>query len=293
MKKSNALMLSYIIFLVIAFLVDCFFAWDGLGKVAMAATLAGLFFAIADLIGWHVASEQDFCKAVQKALKAVIASVDKLKLFSESVIEENKEIVEMISSYDEKDDALDEALRASEAMIVSQKETVEASEKNKNKAEELNEKIIDIKSRKIKRLKKAETSIIVLGFASFFVISSFDYLYALLLRAESSVTVIAFGVIMVTYFLKEIFVNKHTSELENVLGSLTESEVLLSRMMQDVTERKRTKEIKRLIRTKETQKALTDAIAMLALEGKSYKNGETASDKSPNVLTLEDNGEGL
>ena len=80
MKKSNALMLSYIIFLVIAFLVDCFFAWDGLGKVAMAATLAGLFFAIADLIGWRVASEQDFCKAVQKALKAVIASVDKLKL---------------------------------------------------------------------------------------------------------------------------------------------------------------------------------------------------------------------
>ncbi|MBE6567760.1 MAG: hypothetical protein E7657_03775 [Ruminococcaceae bacterium] len=263
MKKSNALMLSYIIFLAIAFFVNCFSGWGGLGKVAMAATLAGLFFAIADLISWRISCERDFCKTVQKALTTVIASVEKLKLCAESIVAENKEIIELISPYDGSSEALNKALQISESEIASQKGYIEASETNKSKAEALNKEILDIKSRTINKLKKAETIMIVLGFVSFFVVSAFDYLYTLLFHAESSVTVIAFGVIMVTYFLKDVFENKQKKELETALGALTDSERILETMMQDVTDRKRKKSVKDLIEAVETKKALTAALAVL------------------------------
>ena len=263
MKKSNALMLSYIIFLAVALFVDVFFNWGGLGKVAMAAALAGLLFAIADLIAWRVTCEQDFCSIVQKALSEVILSVDKLKLRSESAIEENHEIIELISSREDRSGELSKILETSQADIRLQEENIQASEKNKSKAEDLNKKMQEMKNRKIRKFKKAETAIIVLGFVSFFVISAFDYLYALLLNVESEITVIAFGVIMVTYFLKDVFENRHKKELEKALGSLKESEGLLERAMQSVTERKRKKEIKTLIDTLETEKALAFALEKL------------------------------
>lgn len=260
MKKSNALMLSYIIFLALSFLVDCFFDWGGLGKVAMAATLSGLFFAIADLIGWRVSCEQDFLSTVQKTLAAAILSVDKLKLCSESIIAENKEVVELITLYDGQNDALDNALKTAKAGIVSQEKYIETSVENKSKAEMLSKEILHIKNQKINKLKKAETAVIVFGFVAFFVIATFDGLYTLLLNVESSVTVIAFCVIMVTYFLKDIFVSKKKKELEGVLSDLAESEEVLAKMMEDVTKRKITKEVKELIGSLETQKALECAL---------------------------------
>ena len=54
MKKSNALMVSYMAFLIIALLASAIFQWDGLDKIAMATTIAGCFFAFADLAGWYV-----------------------------------------------------------------------------------------------------------------------------------------------------------------------------------------------------------------------------------------------
>ena len=54
MKKSSTLMLSYIVFLFIAVVVNLVWKWDRLGQIALAASAAGLLFAFADLASWYL-----------------------------------------------------------------------------------------------------------------------------------------------------------------------------------------------------------------------------------------------
>ena len=61
MKKSNALMLSYIIFLVLSILTQIIFDWEGLNIIAIAATIAGCFFAFSDLANWYVSYQFTRC----------------------------------------------------------------------------------------------------------------------------------------------------------------------------------------------------------------------------------------
>jgi hypothetical protein len=54
MKKSNALMLSYLIFLFISLSAKILFDWNGLDIIALAASVSGLLFAISDYINWKI-----------------------------------------------------------------------------------------------------------------------------------------------------------------------------------------------------------------------------------------------
>ena len=94
MRKSNALMLSYMIFLTLAILAQLIFKWDGLDRISIAATIAGCFFALADLSNWYISYRTPLIEAIKK-------DFDNISFFGEvaenAVGSQQKELAESIS----------------------------------------------------------------------------------------------------------------------------------------------------------------------------------------------------
>ena len=71
MKKSSALMLSYIVILILTICATVYSEWNGIEQVALAATVAGLFFACADYYGCWISFNQPMVDARKKHLKEI------------------------------------------------------------------------------------------------------------------------------------------------------------------------------------------------------------------------------
>ena len=111
MKKSNALMLSYMIFLVISIIAQIFFPWNGLDQIAMAATIAGVFFAFADLAGWYVSNQTN----IENSLKETDEHIEEIySIIIETIDMETQEcskILELIKPYREHNEHFKELSR--------------------------------------------------------------------------------------------------------------------------------------------------------------------------------------
>ena len=79
-KKSNILMLSYIIFLFFSVCASAFLSWQGIHRISLAATIAGCFFAVADLANWYVSYQ----KLIIERRKD---QIDSLRLYGEKLLE--------------------------------------------------------------------------------------------------------------------------------------------------------------------------------------------------------------
>lgn len=70
MKKSSALMFSYIVILILTICATVYSEWNGIEQVALAATAAGLFFACADYFSWRASFNQPMVDVRREYLKA-------------------------------------------------------------------------------------------------------------------------------------------------------------------------------------------------------------------------------
>lgn len=217
MKKSNALMLSYIIFLIIALFVSFFGKWNGLDKIVIAATIGGCFFALADYFDWKSMFNKYFCDE-SKALQNGITDCETDEL---DFIEERKEEIEYILgkavAYQGRDARFD-------SLIAVLYQVLEKDNKSKEKIEQANadddkycEYIEKLSNRKYDVVSLVLT---VLGFVSFFSVIVFEYVSDTLSSFQSYFTLVAFLVIMFTYYSKDIIENRTKAEMNELIEKL-------------------------------------------------------------------------
>lgn len=272
MKKSNALMLSYMIFLVIAILAQIFFKWEGLDKIAISATVAGCFFAFADLAGWYISYRISCEEGLRRANDSLIdiynITLDTTKNMKQEYLDSKK----MLMPYAKRDEEI--------AVLTGMMDTAIAEfEKENEKVQESIKECYDVNS-EIDKHEKRNTSIkiveiilVICGFVAFFMLISFQYLVDFLYNYQSFATVIAFLVIMLTYFLRDVIEEKNRQEFDDMIKKAEEKK-------EEVKERNDKSKQKALI---EKAKLLVESIEkgeQLKTKLKELKNGQTENAQS-------------
>lgn len=246
MKKSNALMLSYVIFLIISIIASCFFSWNELDKIAMAATVAGLFFAIADLINWYFSYQKEVRMSFLNSEKEVLEAVNMALSLVEKRERESNEVITLTAPYVDKRESL-----KSESLEISKRQNglQNAAERLSEAKEEMESvyRFSNRMSKKIDKRKDIEIVFLILGFISFFVTVVFNDVFALLLNIESYLTVIAFGIIMATYYAKEFIKNKYEKDHEMFIKTAKWAKEIMEKDLQDETNENTINEIKNTI----------------------------------------------
>ena len=200
-------MLSYIIILLITMFVDAFSTWSGMGQVALAATMAGFFFALADYSGWEASynvpmidAKKEYLESYRHYLNEVLdmanndrAEVDEVIALLEPYRNTHESVVEVIDQIIELADVIDKA----------KAEATEGLEEYPIRMEELKKK-----QRKIQHCNRNEVIYSAMGFLVFFILIVFDGSAEQLMPIGSITTVGAFFIIMLTYFAKDILEDK-------------------------------------------------------------------------------------
>lgn len=212
MKKSNALMLSYIIFLIIALWAHIIWEWSGLEKIAMAATIAGCFFAFADFYEWQLTFKSYYCDKVKEIQKNIIDIETAEIMFIDKRRKELEYILEKATPYKGLDSEFDKLINFSTETLENDKKSREDCEQSIAEFTKLYEKTI---KRNNKKFEIASLVLFVFGFVAFFSIIAFDFLAILLTNYQTFTTVVAFAVIMCNYYFKDVIEKDVKAQLNN------------------------------------------------------------------------------
>lgn len=199
MKKSNALMLAYVIFLVITVIVSLF-SWNGISSIACGATIAGCLFSFADLTNRYSSYYKKFIKPYKEDAKV---QHERVLLFKESLttkIKNANKALEILKPYCE-DETINNAFLGTEEYIKETNMTLLEVDSIANDTL-ISEGIMAMEDG-IKQLEKRETMLIVAGYVLFFCIVVFDYLECLFEPILSALTVFAFALIVFNYLLHD------------------------------------------------------------------------------------------
>lgn len=217
MKKSNALMLSYMIFLIIALVAKIIFKWDGLDQIAMGATIAGCFFAFADLSNWHVSNSTMVLDALQKeqnVFEAYCAARLKKLTTWEKEADEIKAKMEPYSSQFKSAEEL--CVLCSNRAAKMKQGYIEIKQIVDEGLGELHD-MLNKERRKITVFRIIDIALITIGFIVFFVLITFKRIASFLGDYQSHATIIAFVVIMLNYFLRDVIDEHIKAEVDEIL----------------------------------------------------------------------------
>ncbi len=211
MKKSNALMLSYIIFLFIAVVINLCWKWEGLNQIALATSVAGLFFAFADLAGWYLS-----------------CSLPYAELFLEDAISIKEKVHQIAETKKEARDNIDKAINLVQPYLNGRPKLnsiVQDCRDLRDDAEEKAQTFISIEKdaetlkkkaeKYVKSLKKYHTVELVfacIGFLVFFALTVFDILIEIIAPYEAAITVLAFMIVVLCYYLRDTVEEKKKRE---------------------------------------------------------------------------------
>lgn len=222
MKKSNALMISYILILISTIAADSLIAWDGIDQIALAATVAGCFFAIADFWGWAASFGFPMVNAQKECNNTYKHYLEEILHESRKDRSELYEAVGLLKPYANSHASVNELIDASKdlASVIEIAETTARESLIEVAKEET-----DLKKRekRIVRQKWYEIIFATCGFFIFFILLVFDVAVEVLLPLGSFITVITFAVIMLNYFLKDVLedtAKKEVADLNTVRESV-------------------------------------------------------------------------
>lgn len=203
MKKSNALMLSYISILLLTVIAGSHFEWNGIDQVALAATIAGFFFAIADYCGWDASYNQPMVDAKKEYLNTYRFYLNEVLALANKNEDELNQAMELLEPYHNSHESVaevfDEAKELQDVINQAKTNATTALMKYPHRMEAVSKK-----EQKIKKSSIAETIWATVGFFVFFLLVIFDRLAEKIMPASSIVTVAAFAIIMLNYFAKDM-----------------------------------------------------------------------------------------
>lgn len=204
MKKSSALMFSYILILVTTGVVDAYTDWNGLDQIALAATVAGCAFALADYFDWGAT----YMRTMLDKFKQLgdTQRIELLQTLDETSKDDTeiKKAIALLDPYVSTDADVAEIidrLKKLERINNNLKSTAQESMEIINEIERKDEKI----ENRCNMMKWLESFFATLGFVIFFVLVIFDSTVEWFIHLSSRITVMAFALIMLNYFMKDVF----------------------------------------------------------------------------------------
>ena len=240
-------MISYMILLFITLVAKMLFNWDGLDKIALAASISGLFFAFADYFNWRLLCEEKQHDLIQGVLSQMITSSEKYKTYLSNKLEENMEILSIIGTgYTPEHPFYDtiEYIKQESSILT---EHINNQTTSKEQSEELSKHASDVYIPKINRWKNNEMKLLILGFVLSFVVLVFNSAYTFLSALGSIVTVFSFLIILLTYFLKDIYEDKDIKTIENAVNRMKQTEKKLEDIILHDDDKNMKEELKRYI----------------------------------------------
>lgn len=215
MKKSNALMLSYIIFLAITVVVKLRWKWEGLDQIALAASGAGLFFAFADLAGWYLSCALPYAEAFLTDVISIKESIEAIAKEKSEAKNNLGTAIGLLEPYVDRKPKLTEILQNCKTLYASADQREMDCKKLEKDAEMLKEKS-EKHVKKVKRFAYVELLLACFGFLTFFTLTCFEGLVKIIGVYESDITVSAFIVIMLCYYLRDTVEEKTKQDCEKM-----------------------------------------------------------------------------
>lgn len=253
MKKSSTLMLSYIIFLVITIIIRIKFNWTGLGQVALAATIAGCFFAIADILNWYISYKKPLVGAMREDLLILKQYEHAAKEYICRDIEDSKQSIELLQAYADEDDRIKEFIDICKTSIPQHKQMVREIESYEFEMVVTEEELRNDAARLL-GIGILEAIFATLGFVSFFVLLCFKAIVEIVIPYGETVTVLAFAIIMLTYFLRDILEDKARKDLADINKHIKQEKRNVEKIKAKMTENKCLETAKNLLELIETCK---------------------------------------
>ena len=226
MKKSNSLMLAYFIFLIITVIVSLF-SWKGISSIACGATIAGCLFSFADLINRYTSYYKTFIEPYKEDAKV---QHERALLFKESLIvqiENANEAIETLKPYCE-DPKIKQVISGTEKYI---KETNENLSKVDSIANDniIIDNIVAIENY-IRKNENREFILLMVGDVLFFCIVVFDCLKHFFEPFLSTLTVLAFALIILNYLLQDVLARKAEERIADIRVRINENLQAIERM---------------------------------------------------------------
>ena len=213
MKKSNALMLSYMIFLAIAIAAKIFWKWTGLEQIALAASAAGLFFAFADLASWYLSCALPYAELFLEDAISIKANLHERAEVSNRAKDNIDKAISLVQPYLDGRPKLNKIVQDCTDLRNDVEETALRFTSIEKKAELLRQKA----EKYVKSLKKyriVELVLACIGFLVFFILTVFDTIIETIAPHEALITVFAFIVIMLCYYLRDTAEEKMKKDCE-------------------------------------------------------------------------------
>lgn len=196
MKKSRIFMWAYVTFLLISSVINIFMSPNEVfHNIALSATLAGYFFAVADLIEYYIGAENKKKAITEKTIEIIRQSVKGLKL-NENLTSDPTKSGENCSQ--NKNVTISQCLQELEQKIGDLEKEVMQAEKQ------------------IKKKECASAGFQITGFIVFLLSCTYRFLLPLPEKTIDAYTVMAFAVIMATYAIKEDVEDKLKKQEETI-----------------------------------------------------------------------------
>ncbi len=220
-------MLSYILILLATVIVSSDFNWNGIDQVALAATMAGFLFAIADYFGWVASYNQPLVDAKKEYLNTYRFYLNEVLSMARKDSKEIRQAIELLEPYQDSHESIAEVLNdAKELADVIEQTKANANTSLLNFPNRM--EAVTKKQQKIKRSSLVEAIGATAGFFVFFLFVIFDPLAEAFMPGSSVTTVAAFAIIMLNYLAKDLFEG-------GMQKDVAESAALCREMKQKVT----------------------------------------------------------
>ena len=257
MKKSSTLMLSYIIFLVLTVIIKFRFEWGGLGQVALAATIAGCFFAFADLANWYISYRKPLVEAMEEDIVIFKQYSDTVIEYIRRDIENSKQAIELVAIYADEDCRIKEFISACETSAPHFQQMIKDIEGYQSEMDEI-EIALNKATKKLFGISILDVIFATCGFVIFFILLCFNSIVELVVPYGEPVTVLAFAIIMLNYFLRDILEDHAKKDLADITEHMQQEKANIEEIKTKMEESNYIDIAKRIVEFIETRKNMED-----------------------------------
>ena len=250
-------MLSYIIFLIITVFIRFKYGWTGIGRVALAATIAGCFFAFSDLLNWYISYKKPIVQAMKEDLSIFKQYGETAKEYIRRDIDNSKHAIELVKKYADDDNRIKEFIRACEASEPNLRQMLEDIEGYKMEMDDTEDDLTK-DTVKLFGMGLVEAFLAICGFVIFFTLLCFNSIVEIVVPYGETVTVLAFAIIMLNYFLRDVLEDHAKKELADINKHIQQEKANIEEINAEMEENKYIETAQKLVELIEACKDMED-----------------------------------
>lgn len=216
MRKSSSLMIAYCVFLLISVIICEAFKCDKIIAISAAVTVAGFVFAFADSAFQISNVNNRYYSCSKEVLEVYSERINVEKSFLQKKISDYEEAISILRPYINNSE-IDGIVCDYESVLQDKHYLFEDLESIEDDMNELNI-ILEKQKASSKKYEIAGNGLMIIGFISFFILAIFEQADQFVISSINKITIYAFSVIMLNYYVKESTDDKYEKEFSKYKG---------------------------------------------------------------------------